>query len=69
MATSYYVNTRAQANGDHEVHKDGCRWMPAAENTRYLGTFTFCHDAVATAKRTYRRVNGCSYCSPACHTG
>ena len=26
----YYVNDRAQPNGDHEVHKDGCSFMPSA---------------------------------------
>lgn len=69
MAMNYYVNTRAQANGEHEVHRDGCRWMPSEENTQHLGAFGACHDAVAMAKRTYRKANGCSYCSPACHTG
>jgi len=29
---SYYVNKNAQSNGDHEVHKDGCTFMPEAEN-------------------------------------
>ncbi len=25
---NYYVNKNAQANGDHEVHKSGCSWIP-----------------------------------------
>ncbi len=25
----YYVNNKAQLNGDHEVHKAGCTWMPS----------------------------------------
>ena len=64
----YYVNRNAQPNGDHEVHKDGCAWMPALENRLYLGDFTSCHDAVRAAKVFFPRSNGCIHCSPACHT-
>jgi hypothetical protein len=24
----YYVNKNKQSNGDHEVHKEGCNYMP-----------------------------------------
>ncbi|WP_420130074.1 hypothetical protein [Longimicrobium sp.] len=69
VATSYYVNTRAQPNGDHEVHKSGCTWMPALENRMYLGAFDGCAGAVKEAKKTYpTTANGCYYCSNACHT-
>ncbi|WP_127139396.1 hypothetical protein [Flagellimonas oceanensis] len=64
----YYVNKRAQANGDHEVHKEGCTWLPSVENRIYLGSFTNCKDAVKEAKKHYRQVNGCYYCSNECHT-
>ena len=63
---SYYVNTVAQPNGDHEVHRDGCSWMPSTRN--YLGQFTTCHEAVREAKRTYPKADGCYHCSLACHT-
>jgi hypothetical protein len=29
----YYVNNNAQSNGDHEVHKEGCSWMPSNKKT------------------------------------
>ncbi|MBN2597327.1 hypothetical protein [Labilibaculum sp.] len=64
----YYVNKNAQANGDHEVHKDGCSYMPHSENRIYLGDFLYCSSAVSEAKKTYNQVNGCYYCSNACHT-
>lgn len=64
----YYVNKNAQSNGDHEVHKLGCAWMPAVENRIYLGEFSSCSGAVREAKRYYNQVNGCYHCSPACHT-
>ncbi len=64
----YYVNKNAQSNGDHEVHKLGCGWMPAVENRIYLGDFSSCSAAVREAKRHYNQVNGCYHCSLACHT-
>lgn len=61
----YYVHTV----GDPEVHAQGCEKMPLPENRMYLGEFSSCHGAVAEARRTYSRANGCFYCSRACHTG
>lgn len=70
MASKYYVNTEAQEDsGDHEVHKQGCDWMPAEKNRKYLGEFTSCEGAVEEAKKTYPTANGCIHCSEACHTG
>jgi hypothetical protein len=65
----YYVNKNAQANGDHEVHKEGCSYMPYPENREYLGDFSSCSPAVTKAKRRYPRANGCYYCSKPCNTG
>ena len=64
----YYVNRNAQPNGDHEVHREGCYWMPAPENRIYLGQFYSCQQAVVAARRHYTQVNGCAHCSLACHT-
>jgi len=64
----YYVNTRVQPNGDHEVHKQGCSSMPEEGNRILLGDFANCHDAVRKAKEYYSQVNGCYYCSNECHT-
>ncbi len=66
---SYYVNENAQDNGDHEVHREGCSWLPSVENRRYLGQFESCSPAVKEAKKHYDQVNGCYHCSNACHTG
>ena len=35
----YYVNKKAQDNGDHEVHEAGCSYMPEDENRKFLGSF------------------------------
>ncbi|MVF12333.1 hypothetical protein FT643_09265 [Ketobacter sp. MCCC 1A13808] len=64
----YYVNKNAQLNGDHEVHTTGCSYFPAYNNALYLGKFNTCYEAVAEAKKTYPKSNGCYYCSNACHT-
>jgi hypothetical protein len=36
----YYVNKNAQSNGDHEVHKESCSYLPNLENRIYLGVFS-----------------------------
>ena len=28
----YYVNKNAQSNGDHEVHKENCDYLPNSSN-------------------------------------
>lgn len=65
---SYYVNKNPQPNGDHEVHREGCDWLPKPENQLYLGEFTHCAPAVQKAKTYYSTADGCKYCCPACHT-
>ncbi|MCC7180962.1 MAG: hypothetical protein IT177_21460 [Acidobacteria bacterium] len=62
----YYVNNNAQANGDHEVHKGTCTYLPT--DRRYLGLFSTCYEAVRQARTIYRQSNGCYWCSNACHT-
>ena len=64
----YYVNTQAQANGDHEVHKEDCRWLPSGSNKEYLGEYASCHGAITEAKRRHYKANGCYYCCRECHT-
>lgn len=63
---SYYVNQNQQSNGDHEVHVEGCSYMPLYKT--YLGEYSSCQPAVAKAKLTYSRANGCYWCCRACHT-
>ncbi len=65
---SYYVNRQPQLNGDHEVHRENCTWLPATHNRVYLGKFSSCHRAVREAKKIYPQSNGCKYCSKECHT-
>ena len=64
----FYVNNNAQVNGDHEVHRDGCVWLPKIVSKKDLGYHTSCMNAVNEAKKTYRQSNGCATCCPFCHT-
>lgn len=63
---TYYVNNKAQSNGDHEVHTSDCTYLPS--DKKHLGEFSNCTDAVKEAKKTYSKSNGCKTCSNACHT-
>ena len=64
----FYVNKNAQNNGDHEVHRATCSWLPDSENRLYLGDFYTSQEAVREAKKYYNQVNGCYYCCPETHT-
>lgn len=66
----YYLNKKAQLTGEHEVHKDGCQFLPSPLNRDFLGLFSNCVDAVAKAKEQYtsKKIDGCYHCSRACHT-
>lgn len=68
MEKKYYVHTKKDANGDYEVHKEGCHKMPKEENRKFLGEFSNCEDAVKEAEKEYDPVNGCIHCSKDCHT-
>ena len=63
----YYVNTNAQANGDHEVHRATCSWLPDERNRLYLGEFYSSKDAVKEARKYFYRVDGCAFCCPESH--
>ena len=63
----YYVNNKAQANGDHEVYKVGCYWLSLVIDKTYLGEHLTCTSAVRKAKQTHARANGCHTCSRECH--
>jgi len=62
----YYVNNKAQTNGDYVVHTEKCIFRPS--DKKYLGEFSNCVGAVEEAKKTYYKSNGCRSCSNSCHT-
>lgn len=64
----YYVNRRAQDDGDHEVHREDCRWLPQPQNRIPLGAFADCHGALRAAREHYASADGCRHCATACDT-
>jgi hypothetical protein len=64
----YYVNNHAQRTGEHEVHRQDCRWLSAVISKTALGEHTTCQSAVREAKRFHANSDGCATCSPVCHT-
>ena len=67
MSMCFYVNSNAQPNGDNEVHRSDCSWLPSAENRVYLGCFSTSREAVNAAREYYRQVDGCCFCCPESH--
>lgn len=64
----YYVNREAQPNGDHEVHEQGCIYLPSEPNRQYLGEFPSCQPAMAIARLYFPQSDGCYFCCRPCHT-
>ncbi len=64
----YFVDEFPQENGDHEVHRFRCEHMPPPSARIYVGECYTCRDALRMARQHRRQVNGCRYCSKACHT-
>ena len=62
--TKYYLNVNTPPDGNHEVHKDGCTWMPGKVKAKYLGEFISCRAAVAKAKEYDPDANWCAFCFP-----
>lgn len=62
----YYVNDKPQNTGEHEVHKEGCIFLPS--DRTYLGYLFNCQEALIKARNIYSNVDGCKTCSNACHT-
>jgi len=64
----FYVNKNAQSNGDHEVHRATCDWLPDVNNRIYLGDFNTSSEVVLEARKYYSQVDGCRHCCPESHT-
>jgi len=51
----YYANDNPQSTGEHEVHKEGCQFMPEILNRTYLGMFSSCGKALEAAQQNYEQ--------------
>lgn len=61
----YCVDTDAEQNGEHVVHRIKCQCIPMDKIE--LGPFPTCYDAVQAARKHYRKTNGCQYCCKECY--
>lgn len=60
--THYYINNRTQRNGEHQIHRTGCTFMPDGDTRAYLGEFDSCASALAEARKRYKQATACRYC-------
>ena len=71
---NYYLNLNSQSTGEHEVHKETCRYFylyKSRFNFEFLSAFSNEIDAVKEAKRRHPtwKVDGCAYCCPKANKG
>ncbi|RKQ13531.1 hypothetical protein D8M05_15665 [Oceanobacillus bengalensis] len=71
MYNDYYYNKNTDKNGNHEVHKDSCSYLPKSQNRVYIGYKNDCSSAIQKAKNDTGKSNfdGCYHCSNSCHKG
>lgn len=70
--TFYYLNLNGQPNGDHEVHKESCRYYyeyKKGNNFELLGVFSDVIDALKYAKKKHSmlKIDGCEKCCKKAH--
>jgi hypothetical protein len=63
----FYINTRPQTNGEHEVHTATCMFLPHENRREDLGEHYSCSDAIESAEEQFEKVNGCFFCARLCH--
>ncbi len=65
----FYVSKDAEMDCGHEVHREGCMYLPPPERILYLGKLACAFSAVSEARKLYRKTDGCLHCTPECHLG
>ena len=58
----YHVSKESKNNGEHEIHKSTCSFLPVSEKRIFLGFLSSCNEAIAEAKKHFEEVNPCYYC-------
>lgn len=69
----YYLNMNKQPSGQYELHKDGCIFLKMTNETKYIGSFQNCYQAIISARQQYPdkayAIDGCYYCCRECNNG
>ena len=65
----YYFSNTADLRGEHEIHTEGCAFIPPSSNRSYIGYYFDCSNAIRDARiqYPYKSFNGCYYCCRECH--
>jgi hypothetical protein len=63
MDSKYFVAVRPRTNDFHSVHKEGCPFLPEADEKIYLGLFNSAHDAEEEGKKHFIKSKNCPFCS------
>ena len=63
----YYVNTNVSSTGVHEVHRDGCIFIPKVTQRNYLGLYITSREAVKDANIFYLNATACIHCLKESH--
>ncbi|MDD5599531.1 MAG: hypothetical protein PHV82_16410 [Victivallaceae bacterium] len=64
----YYVDKKAQSNGEHVIHVATCSCIDSVNDKENLGAFFSFQSAVQEAERRGYTANGCKICCLSCHT-
>ena len=66
----YYLNKNAQpTHNEHELHKEGCSYLPDVTSREYIGYFQTESEALKETKRKHTNwiIDGCYHCCPSIH--
>ena len=57
----FFINNHAADDGNHEVHRVGCKRMPT--DKAYLGNFEHVDEALMEARKEFWQSGGCERCA------
>ncbi len=63
----FYISKFSETNGDYDVHKADCLFLPSEKHRFFLGSFDKCSEAIKKGKEIFDKPNGCYFCILNCH--
>lgn len=67
---AYFINMKEDSNGNHEIHKEGCRYLSMIKDKKCLGEHISDREALKWARLYYfyfKKIDGCAYCCLSIH--
>ncbi len=59
----YYIKTQPLENGDYEIHREDCLFIPLFFMRKEVGDYSNPKEALEKAQEMYKKVNGCQFCT------